>query len=300
MEGVKKIDEEEISNVNKMSDNDISLFFGDWVNNIQNLKREYLINSPFPYIIIDNFLNSNFVNNIKNEFPDNLNDFFCYFNPIHYKFGNDNINCFPENLKKSFYLLSSEFIIKKFSDMTDIKLEYDPYLHGAGIHAMPRNGKLSMHLDYEKHPYLEKQRRLNVILYLNDEWNDSWGGATELWDSEMNSCVKKSPIKFNTAIVFRTDEISWHGIPEKIKCPPNILRKTLAYYYISDVESEKTSSKIGNDGSGYRTRATFVKRPEDPEDKRMDELFSICPFRRINNDDMNRIWPDWTPENEFF
>ena len=53
-------------------------------------------------------------------------------------------------------------------------MEYDPYLHGAGLHAHPRNGRLNMHLDYEKHPILEdKERRLKTADALRAMWRDS-------------------------------------------------------------------------------------------------------------------------------
>ena len=40
-----------------------------------------------------------------------------------------------------------------------------------------------MHLDYEKHPRLiNKQRRLNVILFANEAWEDAWQGDLQLWE----------------------------------------------------------------------------------------------------------------------
>ena len=61
-------------------------------------------------------------------------------------------------------------------------------------------------------------------------------------------------------------------------------------------KNNSNESKIGNDGSGYRTKATFIKRPQDPEDERMEKLYEIRPHRRIEKEDMDKIWPDWTPE----
>lgn len=51
--------------------------FGDWVNNIKELSNEYITIKPYPYIIIPNFLNESFINNIYNEYlqiSDNLSD----------------------------------------------------------------------------------------------------------------------------------------------------------------------------------------------------------------------------------
>jgi len=92
---------------------------------------------------------------------------------------------------------------------------------------------LMMHLDYEKHPYTDRQRRLNIILYLSKDWSPEWNGATELWNKDMSKKVVQSDVVFNRAIIFQTNEESWHGLPEKIMCPKRILRKSLGFYYVS-------------------------------------------------------------------
>ena len=54
--------------------------------------------------------------------------------------------------------------------------------------------------------------------------------------------------------------------------------------------------KIGANDEGFRTKPAFVKKPGNEEDKRMKTLFKIRAYRRIKNEDMQEIWPDWTPE----
>ena len=72
-------------------------------------------------------------------------------------------------------------------------------------------------------------------------------------------------------------------------CPEETYRKTLAYYYISSLIANSNESKIGNDGSGYRTKATFIKRPQEPEDERMEKLYEIMPHHIIEKEDMDKI-----------
>jgi len=182
--------------------------------------------------------------------------------------------------------LSCKEVIQKIHLLTGIEnLEYDPYLHGAGLHIHPTGGKLGLHLDYEKHPHLDKERRLNIILYMSKDWQEEWNGDTELWDKELSKCIAKSPVVFNSAIIFKTNEISWHGLPEEIKCPEGVYRKSVAYYYISPLDSIPDENRIGNDGSGYRTKATFKKRPEDPYDELIEKLYKIRPLRLIKKED---------------
>jgi hypothetical protein len=213
-----------------------------------------------------------------------------YNNPLEKKYAKDNIKNLPNCLKDFFYLLSTNEITSSFSDLSSIQnLECDPYLHGAGLHAHPRGGTLHMHLDYEKHPFIEKERRLNVILYMSKDWKEEWNGETQLWDKNMEKCIVKSPVVFNTAIIFKTNDISWHGLPDKIMCPEGVLRKSIAYYYVSPIVATSDEKKIGNDGSGYRTKATFTKRPEDPYCEKMDKLYKIRPFRLITQKDLDEL-----------
>lgn len=108
--------------------------------------------------------------------------------------------------------------------------------------------------------------------------------------------LKNRRLFFNTAIILKTNNISWHGVPEKITCPNGIYRKSIAFYYISNIVSEKSDNKCGNNGSGYRTKATFVKRPQDPDYTQMKKLYNIRSFRRIEKKDMDKIWPEWNEE----
>ena len=291
---MEKINKEVIKNLNNKNINLYNIF-GKWVDNTDNLREQFLKAKPFPYIIIDNFLNDNYVELISKNYPVDFENWHKYYNPLEVKYAKDNINDMAKPIKNLFYILSTNNIINKFSKISNItNLEYDPYLHGAGLHAQPRYGRLNMHLDYEKHPKLNKERRLNIILFLNKTWKKEWNGDNQLWDISMVNCIVKTFPKFNRAIIFQTNEISWHGVPNKILCPENIYRKSLAYYYISPLLNQKTNYKFGDNGSGYRTKAAFIKRPCDPYSLRMQKLYDIRPHRRIVKADIDEIWPDWT------
>ena len=264
-------------------------YFGEWIKNIENVK-ESIECDPYKHIIIDNFLNDEYVEKINKEMPIDYENWHKYHNPIEVKYANNNIDEMGENIRKLFYILSTDEITKKFSEIFEIEdLEYDPYLHGAGLHAHPRLGRLHLHLDYEKHPILkDKERRLNIILYLTKDWDDKWNGNTELWNKDVSECRARCNIRFNRAIVFVTNNLSWHGLPDKILCPEGLYRKSLAYYYISPLD------KINN--GSFRVKARFIKRPSDPDLPQMKKLYEIRPNRRIENSDMERIFPEWTPE----
>ena len=284
----------ELKKMESISDVEKRSYFGDWINNSGELFKQFNDAEPFDHIIIPNFLNEEYANLICDKFPTDVTSkkWHKYNNPLEIKYANDDINNLPVCIRKLFYLLSTDEIINEVSALSGIEsLEYDPYLHGAGLHIHPRNGKLNMHLDYEKHPHMEKERRLNIILYMSKDWKEEWNGDTQLWDKDMQNCVVRSHVKFNTAIIFKTNNQSWHGLPETIKCPENVLRKSIAYYYISPLVSDSDENVIGNDGSGFRKKATYCKRPCDSYDENMEKLFKIRSRRLISNDDLQDLFP---------
>ncbi len=274
------------------------IFFGDWINNVEHISKQFQTSLPFKHVKITNFLNKDYAEKVYQNFPENYHEWHQYNNPLEVKYANDNINEMNEHLKNFFYILSSDEIISIISKISGIdNLTYDPFLHGAGIHAHPRNGRLNLHLDYEKHPKLNnKERRLNIIFFLNKNWDKKWNGDNQLWDKDMKKCMVKTYPEFNSAIIFQTNDISWHGLPNKISCPDYIYRKSMAYYYISPLVSKTYTDKHGKDKSGYRTKAAFKKRPNDPDLPQLKKLYEIRPYRRIEKEDMETIWPEWNSE----
>ena len=110
-------------------------------------------------------------------------------------------------------------------------IQADWKLFGGGLHESFRGGFLKVHSDFLYMRKSKLRRVLNLLLYLNSDWQESWGGSIELWDKNMNSCNKSLLPALNNAVIFRTDTNSNHGFPEPMLCPENITRKSLALYY---------------------------------------------------------------------
>jgi Rps23 Pro-64 3,4-dihydroxylase Tpa1-like proline 4-hydroxylase len=199
------------------------------------------MNFPFYYQVIDNFFNQEQAKTISKEFPEYNSDiWYCYNNPLENKKTCNNWYQFGPETYKTLTMLNSKEFIRQLQKITGIpKLYPDIGLHGGGLHIHGTGGKLNVHLDYSIHPKLKLQRKLNLIIYLEEDWNPEWGGNLELWshNKEKNRPDKRFATidnVFNRAVLFDTTKNSWHGFPDPLTCPEGKYRKSLAVYYLTD------------------------------------------------------------------
>lgn len=196
---------------------------------------------PFDHWIVDDFLPIETARKLSEEFMEyNYPKWYCYNNPLENKKTCNDWWEFPPKTYEFFMHLSSSDFVQKIKDLTGIRSLYpDIGLHGAGWHIHGTGGKLNVHLDYSIHPKLNLQRKLNLILYLTEGWDPTWGGGLELWSHDKDThkpkeCKKIISNVFNRAVLFDTTQNSWHGFPEPITCPEGIYRKSIAFYYLTD------------------------------------------------------------------
>ena len=221
-----------------LKNNIVSEEFKSLDSQIDILKKKYLKEEPFPNIVIKNFFKEEFLDKIINEFPDlsNNNNSEKYNNKNEIKLASNDYKNFSYNIKLLFDYFNSEEFINFLQRITNIneKLIADKDLNGGGLHEIKRGGLLKIHTDFNRHSDLELDRRLNVLLYLNKDWDESYGGHLQLWDKEMKNCKKKYLPTFNTMVIFGTTDFSNHGHPDPLNCPVDRSRKSIATYYYSD------------------------------------------------------------------
>jgi Rps23 Pro-64 3,4-dihydroxylase Tpa1-like proline 4-hydroxylase len=107
------------------------------------------------------------------------------------------------------------------------------------LHQIKRGGYLEVHADFNRHSKLKLDRRLNLLLYLNQDWRDEYGGHFELWNADMTRPVRKILPLFNRCAVFSTTSTSYHGHPTPLACPAGRTRKSIATYYYSNGRPEE-------------------------------------------------------------
>lgn len=237
--------------------------------------------SPFPNLVIDNVLTADAIAAVHAEFRDfNLTDFHQYKNPIEDKLACNIWRKIPPVCRQVIESLNSEQFIRWVCATTGISnLEMDPFLHGGGLHQHPAGSYLDMHLDYSIHPLSGKERRINTILYVPEEWTSQTdAGALQLWSPRSEPGYESWPKKCEKVImpipnrmaIFQTNDISLHGLPTPV--PPNHLRQSLASYLVS----------APREGATIRAKAEFFPIPSDQYDPFKAYIYSIRPHRRID------------------
>lgn len=227
-------------------------------------KTKYKNANPFPSIYFENFFNPDFLSSVVDEFPDlSKGNNIVYNDPLQKKLAGNGEELFGDKTKLLMHFLNSEPFLNFVKELTGIDetLFGDPYFSGAGLHETKKGGLLKVHADFNKHPINVLDRRVNIIVYLNKDWKDEYGGHFELWDEEMIGCVDKFAPNFNSIAMFSTTSKSYHGLPNPLTCPDGMSRKSLALYYYSygRPESEAIAFKEGHN-------SIFVKRKDSNED----------------------------------
>ena len=238
----------------------------------ENKREEYLSAGPFPNIVFDDFFDSNFLKTVVENFPnlEKINSSQKYINKNEVKFANNDYKNFPNSIKLLFDFMNSNIFLKFLQKITSIeeKLVVDEELNGGGLHQIKAGGMLKIHTDFNRHPTLALDRRVNILIYLNINWDQTYGGDLELWDKEMKFCGKKILPIFNRMVIFSTNDFSNHGHPEPIKCPHDISRKSIALYYFSKGRpaSELDSKNIKNK-TYFKNRFGFNNETSNKNEK---------------------------------
>lgn len=204
----------------------------------------YLAAVPFPHAVIDGFIGVKAVAQIAREFPgrDDHGTWLDYNGsdaagkPLqHRKYHISDEDRLGAVTQRLLYELKSARFLKVLSTLTGIQdLIPDALNHGGGIHMNCRGAMLKIHADFNRHPNWHLDRRLNLLLYLNEGWQPGFGGDLELWDADMQGCCKRVAPVAGRCLIFSTSSTSFHGHPDPISCPDDVTRKSIALYYYTN------------------------------------------------------------------
>jgi len=196
--------------------------------------QEFVSAKPFPHIAIDRFLDAADARAIAEEYPtfEQAKALGFSFNAVNErkKIQITDSSRFTPHVKALSDFLASPAFLADLSALTGIPgLLADPALFGGGMHMTGPHGRLDVHVDFNRGDG-GLYRRLNLLVYLNPDWDEAWGGQIELWDPSVTRCCVSLPPTLGRCVIFETSQISFHGVAP-LRCPADHVRRSFATYY---------------------------------------------------------------------
>jgi hypothetical protein len=202
---------------------------------------------PFPYIVIENFLQPTAAEELAGCYPSfdqALRDGFA-FKAVNEqrKVQISEVEKFPEPVRRLNEAISSPKFLADIEYITGIpRLLVDQDLAGGGMHLTGSGGRLDVHVDFNRIEERQLFRRLNILLYLQPVWKAEWGGQIELWDKNVKVRHESCLPALNRCLIFETSDISYHGV-RPVTAPSDVVRQSFAaYYYTREAPQRNVTS----------------------------------------------------------
>lgn len=226
----------------------------DWAERLEEHAETYASAHPFPHLVIDNLFDTQALKQVLQEWPnaESVTDF-DDGKFVLKKYASTWKTELGRVTQDILHQLNGPQFLNVLSKVTGIRgLISDPYLQGGGLHFTRAGGKLAVHTDFNTHPLFKLDRRLNLLVFLNEDWGDDNQGWLELWDREMSACQKRILPVMNRTVIFSTTDYSYHGQPEPVLGPPELTRYSIATYYYSNGRPDEETS--GESLTNWRER----------------------------------------------
>ena len=192
----------------------------------------YQAAGPYNHICIDDFLPPEILQQVREDLstmPEAQHSYSRAQENLKSSYNPERLPTYTRNL---FHTFNSRPFLMFLEKLTGInRLIPDPYYVGAGIHQVANGGHLDIHADFILHGHLHVERRLNVLIYLNEDWDESYGGSFEVWDKAMTKKEASFVPHFNRMVCFSTGSDTFHGNPEPVNHPNGEPRRLMFLFY---------------------------------------------------------------------
>lgn len=177
---------------------------------------------PFPHVIIDDWFDRGLLEGVLAEFPPPDHAGWRRFSNANEGKLEGNSSLWGDQTRAYFTELAARcWALGELFGIPNLSLE----TIGGGYHLIPPGGRLEVHTDFNRSPRTGLFRRLNVLTYLNHDWQDA-GGLLVLRGDDGD--IEVAP-EFGRTVIFETSSTSWHGHP----VPAERWRYSVAGYMFS-------------------------------------------------------------------
>jgi len=246
--------------------------------NREQLRLDFLLAKPFPHLVIDQFCNEGKLLQLYKELPaiETKSRDYVFANNKFEKSGIKDISPLFTELYNDLTSLQFEELLR-FITNEDVFVDKD--FHGGGIHQGRKNSFLDMHIDFNYHPlHTMWYRHLNLLLYLNKDWKEDYGGQLKVKDLRTGK-QKAIDVPFNRMIIQMTGKYTLHGY-DLTHFPDGIYRTSIAAYayciHQCHVDKPRTTDWHPEDGNPAKK---FLAAVYDPAVKIKNKIFGSSTAR---------------------
>lgn len=231
--------------------------------NKEQLRTEYLLAKPFPYLVIDNFCDAAKLEAMYNSIPRLTNKSRDYIF-AHNKFEKANYKELGPLFLEYYTDLISDEMNDFLSFISNEEVFVDPANHGGGLHQGQKNSFLDMHLDFNYHPLRTNwYRNMNLLFYLNKDWRPDYRGHLKLVDLRSGN-KKELAVPFNRMIIQQTRAYTLHGY-DMTNFPEGQYRTSIATYAYTvhqhHVEKPRTTDWVVKDAGTVKKFIASIYGP---------------------------------------
>ncbi len=238
---------QEISELIKQRLNQVGISF---------LRNKYEKSGSINHLIIDNLLPNEIASQLNFDFPEEeeLN----HLNKIaENKYVGIYFSDGHKLVQECLYAFQEKNLLEIMSKITNIKhLISDTELYAGGVSSMSKGCFVNPHIDNSHDRNLENYRRLNLLYYVNKDWNPkNDGGELVLYPEGIKKKEKEIICKFNRLVIMKTDNKSIHGVKKILSKTKT--RKCISNYYFS--KKSPSGGRYYHSTSFYGFRKEFIK-----------------------------------------
>lgn len=174
---------------------------------------------PFPHVVLDDFLDKDFYESLSETMiadPGQGQGRVFDTEAETNKWISLNVGL-SDGMQTLLDFLNSEqwvAVLQEFSRVDSLVSTEHGNTALANYHEMGPGGFLAPHVDHAFEPETGLPHVLNIILYLSNDWNDEFGGATLFYDRKGVNMVQRIAYKPNRAVVFLHTPYSFHCVEE--------------------------------------------------------------------------------------
>lgn len=216
------------------------LRYGEWEGRAAELAARWRGARPFSHAVIDGFLDARGCAALREEFRDLGAEGWIENRHASQRLRSRNgFDRLGAEARAVVEALEAPRFRAWLSEVTGVPgLFLDREMTDGGLSAMGRGDFFDLHTDMQAHAFNRRwRRRVNLIVYLSETWDDAWGGALEFWDPSGRERIAAVSARESRAVLFEVSPRAVHGVPEPLRCPEGALRQNLVLYYFTEEDA---------------------------------------------------------------